>query len=1037
MLRKKLQDDFGLEYKENLNSCMDKNLSAAEKAASIAEFFKSEYDLQIHRLELLENINYIDGLLGDNVGIKNSCEKIKKTKDFSQKDKEWCETLSQCNNTAQKNKMKDLEKSSTDFLKLVLPMKAAIKDLKDKMQSCEGDLQDAKTELLTFSRDEQLLLKAQSDLPTYSKLERLQRVTEIRNRVAEAKDPSYFIWLGNNLDTDEARDLFENELQQKNGDLSKGSGSRAQEVLSSQIRSLNLTRIKAGGNYTSLSDLDKDIAGSKKDLTQNNKLNLNLDSIVELAPSTSEFTARLNDSLRKDPATQKCLELVETNKRNIHNLESGIFNLNQVFSSKIPGAASLSQLFEGSKELPPNEIISQKLKEHLKSYNQELNKAMGLQISNRQCLVAGDNSSEKCKNSARYMSNISTDISLYDPTKVNEVKPTSEQIYTQAFLDVGSCTKQLSEQAKQNKEKIDGAAFDIGLTIATVGIGSGIGGSMTLLRMANAGSKAARYTMRAGQLSILGVDVYYGGTSVQAAIKACGEKLPQHELIKDPKITALNLTASCQLSESQNIVVKKVEESTGCLSEAISSALLGVLPIIPGNIGLVRSALQEYRAAKSVTKVSAQSDLTLEVAAKLDDTQRVVTSAGAIKRDLTKAQELAIIDAHNVGAGELGKDLTKSAGHNNYTAAQISEKARILKESGFSDQERRVLMETGLVGNEAVPLTAEAKGLSLLSFRERDQKMLEIVSERGISRANVETIHLEGNEIIVGMKGAGGKPVRIDLGHPATESFVPTQNLGESVVAKKVPETSTPTSAVDTPTVVIPKANQITASQGPLRSARPVDLPATADVHTLRSKTMNAISNDYDGAAVLAHGTDQNGILGILDSGYMNRAGRIAVSTGDDKVDEGIIYFTSRKYDASSYASVSAEKSKNATLAGGVIILKKEYATVNGALPYEKGTINKTHTLGDGSLLRAKDDMYIGINPASKDGLTVNAIEKIYVTPNTYNAVYDKFILGEFKKRGGDALPAPAQQALLKELEAAPIDAFAGRSINQFLRVIE
>jgi len=69
-------------------------------------------------------------------------------------------------------------------------------------------------------------------------------------------------------------------------------------------------------------------------------------------------------------------------------------------------------------------------------------------------------------------------------------------------------------------------------------------------------------------------------------------------------------------------------------------------------------------------------------------------------RKLTPEQEAAVQRAHEVGLGAKGRD-GGPAGIGNYTDAQLREKAGILKQAGFSEAERRRLVEAGIVGLRA------------------------------------------------------------------------------------------------------------------------------------------------------------------------------------------------------------------------------------------------------------------------------------------------------------------------------------------------
>ena len=79
---------------------------------------------------------------------------------------------------------------------------------------------------------------------------------------------------------------------------------------------------------------------------------------------------------------------------------------------------------------------------------------------------------------------------------------------------------------------------------------------------------------------------------------------------------------------------------------------------------------------------------TLERNGKLDNVARITEAEKLLGRELKPEQRKALIDAHEIGAGSKGK----------YTQAEITEKARILKEAGFTEAERRQLMQNGLAG---------------------------------------------------------------------------------------------------------------------------------------------------------------------------------------------------------------------------------------------------------------------------------------------------------------------------------------------------
>ena len=107
----------------------------------------------------------------------------------------------------------------------------------------------------------------------------------------------------------------------------------------------------------------------------------------------------------------------------------------------------------------------------------------------------------------------------------------------------------------------------------------------------------------------------------------------------------------------------------------------------------------------------------------LTDEERLFESRIVLGRDLNENQSQALIDAHNVGKGEVGEN-GHPASIGNYTQEQIDHKARILRRAGFNIYETRRLMEQGLVGSPSVssnpfpPLDFDKHFLLLYSHKE-------------------------------------------------------------------------------------------------------------------------------------------------------------------------------------------------------------------------------------------------------------------------------------------------------------------------------
>lgn len=81
----------------------------------------------------------------------------------------------------------------------------------------------------------------------------------------------------------------------------------------------------------------------------------------------------------------------------------------------------------------------------------------------------------------------------------------------------------------------------------------------------------------------------------------------------------------------------------------------------------------------------------------LSDEERLKEVRKSLGVDINPQQEQAVTEAHKVGINQPGNN-RQEVGVYNYTPAQIREKAEILKQAGFNKEQRRTLMEVGLVG---------------------------------------------------------------------------------------------------------------------------------------------------------------------------------------------------------------------------------------------------------------------------------------------------------------------------------------------------
>lgn len=120
----------------------------------------------------------------------------------------------------------------------------------------------------------------------------------------------------------------------------------------------------------------------------------------------------------------------------------------------------------------------------------------------------------------------------------------------------------------------------------------------------------------------------------------------------------------------------------GVFSVVSPSAAAGVLTKLP-KLGKL------MKVAGLASKEVAVADLAR--VAKLSNAERLSEAEKVLGRSLSEHQKKALLEAHEVGAGT-------GRGYGTYSAADLKQKADILKTAGFSDAERDQLMRQGVAG---------------------------------------------------------------------------------------------------------------------------------------------------------------------------------------------------------------------------------------------------------------------------------------------------------------------------------------------------
>jgi hypothetical protein len=137
--------------------------------------------------------------------------------------------------------------------------------------------------------------------------------------------------------------------------------------------------------------------------------------------------------------------------------------------------------------------------------------------------------------------------------------------------------------------------------------------------------------------------------------------------------------------------------------------------IVDAAMGMgVKSAISKITAVVKSKKalgvinraVAAEEKIDLKDSSKLLAAERKKAAALVLEKQLSEAQQKAIIEAHEIG-------LKEGRGYFNYTSDDLRKKSKILKEAGFSEEERALLMRSGITGQFSAEEAKKAVAASL------------------------------------------------------------------------------------------------------------------------------------------------------------------------------------------------------------------------------------------------------------------------------------------------------------------------------------
>lgn len=142
----------------------------------------------------------------------------------------------------------------------------------------------------------------------------------------------------------------------------------------------------------------------------------------------------------------------------------------------------------------------------------------------------------------------------------------------------------------------------------------------------------------------------------------------------------------------------KAEMVCAGISSLIVDAAMGMG--VKSAISKISAVVKSKKALGAISRaIAAEEKIDLKDTAKLLSAERKRAAAVLLEKELTDAQKKAVIEAHEIG-------LKEGRGYFDYTPDDLRKKAKILKEAGFNDEERALLMRSGITGQIT---TEEAK----------------------------------------------------------------------------------------------------------------------------------------------------------------------------------------------------------------------------------------------------------------------------------------------------------------------------------------
>jgi hypothetical protein len=202
------------------------------------------------------------------------------------------------------------------------------------------------------------------------------------------------------------------------------------------------------------------------------------------------------------------------------------------------------------------------------------------------------------------------------------------------------------------------------------------------------------------------------------------------------------------------------------------------------------------------------------------------------KKKLTEAEEMAILKAHYIGMGKIGKDGISLAGLENYTQGQITAKARTLFQAGFNRKQVEALMDTGITGSMLDVANRTARVERFLKLAEADPS----ISSKTIAAAKKRDLEMfdvvGGNLVMANKPGQIMIKANIEVGDVLPTPKTQRQPLRQVAAPQR--------QAVNS---VKPRTNEVTEQVDTWRRALAMNKQEAGILNQIDKSTMQWVNN--------------------------------------------------------------------------------------------------------------------------------------------------------------------------------------------------